>query len=149
MKIYGFINKEYEPPAPFIKVLFISKKLNIQKFLNLCIDTGASSTIILDKDIRYLRLNLKDLKKAEKNIGGIGGIIDTYIIEGAKIIFKTEEGIPYEEELNLLVGVHRMDKLTEQEKALITKLPSLLGRDMIGKFKFTFSKKENLVLFEK
>jgi hypothetical protein len=143
MKIYGFLNKEYEPPAPFIKVLLILKKLNIQKFLNLCIDTGASSTIILDKDIRYLRLNLKDLKKAEKNIGGIGGIIDTYIIEDAKIIFKTEE------ELNLLVGVHRMDKLTEQEKKIITKLPSLLGRDIIRKFKFTFSKKENLVLFEK
>jgi hypothetical protein len=35
MKIYGFLNKEYEPPAPFIKVLLISKKLNIQKFLNL------------------------------------------------------------------------------------------------------------------
>jgi hypothetical protein len=143
MKIYGFLNKEYELTAPFIKVLLILKKLNIQKFLNLCIDTGASSTIILDKDIRYLRLNLKDLKKAEKNIGGIGGIIDTYIIEDAKIIFKTEE------ELNLLVGVHRMDKLTEQEKKIITKLPSLLGRDIIEKFKFTFRKKENLVLFEK
>jgi hypothetical protein len=143
MKIYGFLNKEYEPPAPFIKVLLISKKLNIQKFLNLCIDTSASSTIILDKDIRYLRLNLKDLKKAEKNIGGIGGIIDTYIIEDAKVIFKTEE------ELNLLVGVHRMDKLTEQEKKIITKLPSLLGRDIIEKFKFTFRKKENFVLFEK
>jgi len=81
MKIYGFLNKEYEPPAPFIKVLLISKNLNIRKFLDLCIDTGSSSTIILDKDARYLRLNLKDLKKAKKNVGGIGGLIDTYIIE--------------------------------------------------------------------
>jgi hypothetical protein len=42
-----------------------------------------------------------------------------------------------------------MDKLTEQEKKIIIKLPSLLGRDIIEKFKFIFSKKENLVLFEK
>lgn len=149
MKIYGFLNKEYEPPAPFIKVLLISKSLNIRKFLDLCIDTGSSSTIILDKDIKYLRVDIKKLKKSEKNVGGIGGIIDTYFIDDATIIFKTEEGIPYEEKLTLLVGMHRLDRLTEKEKMLIMRLPSLLGRDIIGKFKFTFNEKESLVLFEK
>lgn len=149
MKIYGFLNEEYEPPAPFIKVLLISKSLNIRKFLDVCIDTGASSTIILDKGIRYLRLNIKNLRKSEKGVGGIGGLIDTYFIDDAIIVFKTEEGIPYEEKLTLLVGTHKLDRLTEQEKALVMRLPSLLGRDIIGKFKFTFNEKEGLVLFEK
>jgi len=44
MRIRGFLNKGYEPPAPFIKVLLISKNLHIRKFLDLHIDTGASST---------------------------------------------------------------------------------------------------------
>jgi hypothetical protein len=149
MKIYGFLNKEYEPPAPFVKVLLISKNLNIRKFLDLCIDTGASSTIILDKDVKYLRLNLKELKRAEKSIGGIGGLVDTYVIEDAKIIFKTEEGIFYEKNLSLFVGVHKTDKLTEYEKFLVAKLPSLLGRDIIREFNFIFNEKENIVLFEK
>jgi len=148
MKIYGFLNREYEPPAPFIKILFTSENLNIRKFLNLCIDTGASSTIILDKDARYLGLNLKYLKKAEKRIGGVGGLIDVYFIKDAKIIFRTEEGTHHEEKLNLLVGVHEMEKLTEEERALLTRLPSLLGRDIIGKFKFIFEEKEQIVLLE-
>jgi hypothetical protein len=125
------------------------ENLNIRKFLDLCIDTGASSTIILDRDAKYLRLNLKDLRKSEKNVGGIGGLIDTYVIENVRIIFKTEEGVLYEEKLNLLVGVHRVNELTEKEKELVTKLPSLLGRDIIRKFGFTFKEKESLVLFEK
>jgi len=66
-----------------------------------------------------------------------------------RIVFKTEEGVPYEEKLNLLVGVHRVNELTEKEKELVTKLPSLLGRDIIRKFKFIFEEKESLVLFEK
>jgi len=66
MKIHGFLNREYEPPAPFVKVLLVSENLNIRKFLDLCIDTGASSTIILDRDAKYLRLNLKGLRKSEK-----------------------------------------------------------------------------------
>lgn len=78
MRIRGFLNRGYEPPAPFIKVLLTSKKLGIRKFLDLHIDTGASSTIILDKDSRYLGLDAKSLKKAERNIGGISGLIDTY-----------------------------------------------------------------------
>jgi len=149
MKIHGFLNREYEPPAPFVKVLLVSENLNIRKFLDLCIDTGASSTIILDRDAKYLRLNLKSLRKSEKNVGGIGGLIDTYVIENVRIVFKTEEGVPYEEKLNLLVGVHRVNELTEKEKELVTKLPSLLGRDIIRKFKFIFEEKESLVLFEK
>jgi len=64
MRIRGFLNRGYEPPAPFIKVLLISKNLHIRKFLDLHIDTGASSTIILDKDARYLGLDIKSLKRA-------------------------------------------------------------------------------------
>jgi hypothetical protein len=79
MRIRGFLNRDYEPPAPFIKVLLISKDSNIRKFLDLHIDTGASSTIILDKDARYIGLDIKSLKKAKRNIGGIGGLIDTYL----------------------------------------------------------------------
>jgi len=68
MKIHGFLNREYEPPAPFVKVLLVSENLNIRKFLDLCIDTGASSTIILDRDAKYLRLNLKGLRKSEESV---------------------------------------------------------------------------------
>ncbi len=148
MRIRGFLNRDYEPPAPFIKVLLISKNSNIRKFLDLHIDTGASSTIILDKDARYLGLDIKSLKKAKRNIGGIGGLIDTYLIKDAIMIFKTEEGMIYEERLNLLVGVHKLNKLTEKERRLIIRFPSLLGRNVLRKFRLIYDERSNEVFME-
>jgi hypothetical protein len=148
MRIRGFLNRDYEPPAPFIKVLLISKDSNIRKFLDLHIDTGASSTIILDKDARYIGLDIKSLKKAKRNIGGIGGLIDTYLIKDAIIIFKTEEGMLYEERLNLLMGVHKLNKLTEEERRLIMRFPSLLGRNVLRKFRLIYDERSNEVFME-
>jgi hypothetical protein len=148
MRIRGFLNRDYEPPAPFIKVLLISKDSNIHKFLDLHIDTGASSKIILDKDARYIGLDIKSLKKAKRNIGGIGGLIDTYLIKDAIIIFKTEEGMLYEERLNQLVGVHKLNKLTEEERRLIMRFPSLLGRNVLRKFRLIYDERSNEVFME-
>jgi hypothetical protein len=148
MRIRGFLNRDYEPPAPFIKVLLISKDSNIRKFLDLHIDTGASSTIILDKDARYIGLDIKSLKKAKRNIGGIGGLIDTYLIKDAIIIFKTEEGMLYEERLNLLMGVHKLNKLTEEERRLIMRFTSLLGRNVLRKFRLIYDERSNEVFME-
>ena len=148
MRIRGFLNRDYEPPAPFIKVLLISKDSNIRKFLDLHIDTGASSKIILDKDARYIGLDIKSLKKAKRNIGGIGGLIDTYLIKDAIIIFKTEEGMLYEERLNQLMGVHKLNKLTEEERRLIMRFPSLLSRNVLRKFRLIYDERSNEVFME-
>jgi len=148
MKIRGFLNRSYEPPAPFIKVLLTSKSLGIHNFLDLHIDTGASATIILDKDMRYLRLSVASLRKAARNIGGIGGLIDTYLIDDAVMMFKTEEGMLHEERLSLLVGVHRLERLAEEERRVIMRLPSLLGRDILRKFKFSYDERFDEILME-
>lgn len=148
MRIRGFLNKDFHPPAPFAKVLLTSESLGLRRFIDLHIDTGASSTIILDKDVRYLKLNVKNLKKAERNIGGIGGLIDTYTIEDAIIVFKTEEGKLHREKLTLLVGVHKLDKLEEGERRLIMRIPSLLGRNILRKFRLIYDESSNEVHME-
>jgi hypothetical protein len=94
MRIRGYLNKGYEPPAPFTRALLTSKKLHVRRFIGPPIDTRASSTIILDKDAKYLGLDVGSLERAEKRIGGIGGLIDAYLIEDAVMIFKTEEDVP-------------------------------------------------------
>ena len=148
MRIRGFLNRDFYPPAPFVKALLISESLGLRRFIDLHIDTGASSTIILDKDVRYLKLNVKSLKKAERNIGGIGGLIDTYTIEDAIIVFKTEEGKLHREKLTLLVGVHKLDKLEEGERRLIMRIPSLLGRNILRKFRLIYDESSNEVHME-
>ena len=145
MRIRGFLNRDFYPPAPFVKALLISESLGLRRFIDLHIDTGASSTIILDKDVRYLKLNVKSLKKAERNIGGIGGSINTYTIDDAVIMFKTEEGKLHREKLTLLVGVHKLDKLEEGERRLIMRIPSLLGRNILRKFRLIYDERSNEV----
>jgi len=149
MRIRGFLNKDFYPPAPFVKVLLISESLGLRRFIDLHIDTGASSTIILDKDVKYLKLNVKNLKKAERNIGGIGGLINTYTIDDAVIVFKTEEGKLHKEKLTLLVGVHMLDEVKEDEIKLLMRLPSLLGRDIIRKFRLLYDEKSNEVYMKR
>ncbi len=95
MKINGYFNYLFKPAVPFIEAVLIIENFNIQKKIRFLIDTGASSTILLDNDINIIGLELNNLKKADKQITGIGGNIDTYLIEDAVIIFDSDEGDIY------------------------------------------------------
>lgn len=81
MKIQCYFDNRFIPPSPFIRVTFESKNLNIRKPLSFHIDTGASVTILLDKDIQYLGIDKSKSKKTERKIGEIGESIKTFIIE--------------------------------------------------------------------
>ena len=76
------------------------------------IETGASVTTLLEKDIKYLRIDVKDLKRAERDIGGLGGLIDTYVVEDARLLLRTENRQICEEKLRLFVGKHDLTKLS-------------------------------------
>jgi len=47
MKIKGYMNYGYRPPAPFIGAMVSLKELAVEAKIQFLIDTGASSTIIL------------------------------------------------------------------------------------------------------
>ncbi|MGC8912198.1 MAG: hypothetical protein ACP5K8_08990 [Nitrososphaeria archaeon] len=48
---------------------------------------GASATVLSDRAVNYLEINVERLKKAERNIGGLGGLINTYVIEDTSLFF--------------------------------------------------------------
>ncbi len=81
MKIEGYFDYSFRPVAPCINAVLIIESLKVQEEISFLIDTGASSTILLDKDVDIIGLELDNLKKADKQITGIGGSIDTYLIE--------------------------------------------------------------------
>ena len=56
--------------------------------------------------MRYLRRDVAGLKRAERDVGGIGGLIKTYVIEDAALMFRSVDGSVVEERLKLLVGSH-------------------------------------------
>lgn len=149
MRIPGYFNIRFRPPAPFIRITVLSKSLKIRRPLHFHIDTGASVTILLDKDTKFLGIDVGKLKRAERPLGGLGGTIDTYMIDDASLFLMAEEGEVVEERLRVYVGKHEMRRLSPEEKAMITRMPSLLGRDMIHRFRLVCDKDRNEIYLER
>lgn len=149
MKIPGYFNIRFQPSAPFIRTTFESKNQRIKRPLHFHIDTGASVTVLLDKDTSYLGIDIEKLKRAERNIGGLGGLISTYVIEDATLFFRAEDGEVVQEKLRLFVGAHDLSKLSPEEKKMIMRMPSLLGRDVIYRFRLVCDKNRNEVYLER
>jgi len=149
MRILCYFDNRFEPPAPFVRATLESKTLKIRKPVHFHIDTGASATTLLDKDTYYLGINTRKLKKAERKIGGLGGLIETFVIEDTVLFFRAENGEIIKENLRLLVGKHDLSKLSPEEKSLIIRMPSLLGRDIIYRYRLVCDKNRNEIYLER
>ncbi len=149
MRIPCYFDNRFEPPAPFIKATLESKTLGFRKPISFHVDTGSSATILLDKDIYYLGIAIERLRELERKVGEIGGLIQTYVIEDATLLFRAENGEIVKETLNLLAGVHDLSRLSSEERSLILRMPSLLGRDIIYKCRFICDKNRNEVYLER
>jgi hypothetical protein len=149
MRIPGYFNRRFQPPAPFIRATVESKNMKVRRPLHLHIDTGASVTVLLDKDTSYLGIDTGELKRAERPLGGLGGTIDTYVIEDAALFLMAEEGEVIEEKLRLYVGTHEMHRLSPKEKSLTARMPSLLGRDIIYRFRLVCDKDRDEIYLER
>jgi len=149
MRIYGYFDERYDPPAPFIRTTLTSRTLKLEHAIELHIDTGAAASILLDKDVKRLKIDVSKLRTAERDLIGIGGLLKTQIIEDAILIFRSADGSPTIEKLRLLVGTHDSSKLSLKEREAILKLPSLLGRDVIYRFKLMTDKLRNQIYLER
>jgi len=149
MKIMGYFDDHFDPPAPFVRVVLKSESLGFSYPLGVHIDTGSSVTIVFDRDVELLGIDVEKLMRAERNVGGIGGMVDTYVIEDAELLFRTEDREIRAERLRLFVGKHDLARLSASESELIMRVPSLLGRDIIQKFRLVCDKGKGKVYFER
>ena len=118
--------------APRITVTLINKKMNIEHDINFLIDTGASRTVIADTDAIKLGLDYSKLHKTKENMTGIGGVVDTYAMRDTKLHFVTNGKIHVEKLAEIFVIKHIV--MDEKTKELVRRIPSLLGRDILGKY---------------
>jgi len=136
MKIAGYINYGYRPPAPFVTASILLKELNLKARLPLLVDTGASNTIIMWRDVERLGIDVSKLKP-EREFSGIGGLIQAKPILST-LTFRSENGqlIKEEAEAHVVTGKcpHVRLKL----------LPSIPGRDIINRYalKYKFDTRE-------
>ncbi len=106
-------------------------------------DTGASRTTLLDKDAIFLGLDYRNLKKHNQNVSGIGGSVETFTIDDTILILGSKQI-----HLPVLVVRHPLGNLNKEDKIKILRIPSLLGRDVINRFRLIFDKQENKVILE-
>jgi len=83
-------------------------------------------------------------KGLSPGIAGIGGVVDTFIIPSARLLFRTENGFYKEELKEIFVLKHVAEEKEIEER--IRRLPSLLGRDVLNKYGLVLSKSDQLVV---
>lgn len=142
--IHGF----FRDNAGFVAAHIMSSSAEIDETITFMVDTGASKTALLDRDAIRLGIDYAKLPRAKEDLSGIGGTIQTHIIPDAIAGFVTTKGV-LEIELPIYVVKHPLDKLSETEKQKILRIPSLLGRDIINKYKLVFDFDMDLFLAEK
>lgn len=136
VQIDGFFKKgPFE--AAYVVAVFSSGQLGIEDTIEFLIDTGASRTTICDKDAIRLGIDYSKLDKLPEGTLGIGGNVDTYIVENPELSFKTRDG---------RYNVEKLDKLYvlkhERVDNLIKRLPSILGRDILNKYSLVYDRRE-------
>ena len=131
MKIQGYINYAYHPPAPFIVAAINIQKLNIKATIPFLIDTGASNTMILWGDLERLGININKIKP-QRDFSGLGGLIKATPLNST-ITFITESGEAIKENLKIYIVA---SKCPHPKLKL---LPSIMGRDLINKYKLIYN----------
>jgi hypothetical protein len=148
MIIRGFLDRSLSPPAPAVKAFISIEKLKVKGYIKFLLDTGASATAILDRDRELLSIGIDGLEKAPTRIGGVRGLVDTYIARDARIILKTLEG-EHVEILDVLVLKHDFSRLSGEEARRMLAIPSLLGRDVMRKFRLIYCESKQYVALER
>ena len=111
-------------------------------------DTGASRTILLDRDVRSLRMEARSLEPSALAIIGIGGSVRSFSIPEVDLTWASDEG-DVTERLELSVAQHDLDRLPPTEASRILRLPSVLGRDLLNRFRFTCHYRSGTVTLER
>jgi hypothetical protein len=103
------------------------------------VDLGATITTILEGDCIRLGIDCNSLEKAPRPTVVPGGKTETYILRDVFLVFETIEGEMEFEKLE------KIDVVKPKADSIL--LPfSLLGVDIISRFKLTYSKDNGLLL---
>lgn len=111
-------------------------------------DTGASRTTIMDHDARILGVSYEDLEAAPGHMVGIGGSIRSFVARNVEIILEADSG-RFSLQQDLAIAQHDLTQLRPEEAAWILRIPSVLSRDFLNRFRFTCDYQAGIVQLER
>lgn len=140
MRLSGYF-KAGPLEAAYITAVLAIPKIGMRQKIEFLIDTGATKTTILDRDALTIGIAYAKLSRLKQPLLGLGGLVDTYVAKDAEIYFRTDNDSEHRELLpELLVVKHK--KIDEN----IMRIPSVLGRDILNKYRLVYEKRKDLVV---
>ncbi len=138
--IRGFYLRKGAATRPYIKGNIVFPGIG-EKDISFLVDTGADLTIIGEKDAIRFGPDYGKLERAKRDMGGIGGKVETY---RAEVVLKIEPD--FTDRRKVLVVKNKIpDNITNKEKEQLKNLPgripSILGRDIIVSSDYSYMKK--------
>jgi hypothetical protein len=130
----------------YVYINIRSPFLENSALIRFLVDTGAAMTSIGMMDSIRNGINIFDFEKGDIPATGIGGHLETYILPKCNLMFLTNENsdsIIHNEELDKVQMFHEPDIYQDD----YIPVPSILGIDIIEKFKISFQK--DLIILEK
>src|SRR5919198_73768 len=122
-----------------ITAFLLSQKHNIQSPIRFYVDTGASQTLICDSDAKRIGIDYNKLTRSPTPVCGIGGDVCAYDLDNCMLVFKFNRGgggLQIEYLDSVLILRHEFD--SEKDRAKIMVLPSLLGLDILKRYRLSF-----------
>ena len=132
--------------APYFPIYLRSG--HFQGLVWLLADTGASRTTILDRDAKLLGIRPEILEPSSLPIVGIGGSVHSSLIRNVSLILPSDEGDVVCQQ-DIWIAQHDLSGLPSEETSRILRLPSILGRDLINRFRFHYDYKTANVWLER
>jgi hypothetical protein len=128
--------------APYFAVRLRSS--HVQGLAWLLADTGASRTVLMDREVRQLGLSVAALQPAPGAIVGVGGSVQSWVLPAVDVVLSGDAGDVVLRR-DLWVVQHDLQHLSPQEVSRILQIPSVLGRDLMNHFRFTCDYQSQLV----
>lgn len=131
--------------APYLAVHLQS--IHFHGLVWFLVDTGASRTTLLDRDTRLLKIPIEALEPTMLPLVGIGGTVRSFLARDVEITLASDEGdVGFRQDV--WVAQHDLAQLPPDEASRILRLPSVLGRDLMNRFRFTCDYQAGIVELE-
>jgi hypothetical protein len=142
MRIRGWFSSDGEP---FIGAEVFLPSLGIRSQIKFVLDSGSDETSLGRNDLGRLGIDLEGLERVRWGAVGVGGLVDIYRLPDVHLIFRTEGGKPHSVHLDNISG-REVESRNEEEREILSALPSVLGRDVIDRFCMIMCRQRGLVI---
>jgi hypothetical protein len=136
----------------YIQAILICEEHNIREPVVFCVDTGASSTCLSERDVVEIGIDLRELQETSVPAVGIGGTAKRYILKNAKLEFVGHDQ-GWVEDFREMSVISCGQSIIQRLIAILCRIlhvhgldmqgiPSLLGFDFLRKCNISFSEDE-------